>query len=322
MRWVGSKATRTVLVLGFIGLTATATMAARTLPSKGPIIHISDVSRFYKVYDAAHGHPTAEQLQREYLDPGSAGLHHLARIRRVTGKNIAEEIAVHPRLYVQARRCMAILPRVRRKVARALRRLGRLYPRAIFPPVTIAISHGKPVGVADSTGVMIGLEGLCSISYLNPDIYWRFVHTIAHEYIHVQQAVQSPELYNNPRPTVLDASLIEGSAEFMATVITHEANFHSAYAPEDRELDKAVEKRFAADENKTDLSHWIDNGTLTKPGNLGYWVGYRIVKSFYEHAANKREAVRDILQMKHPKAFLARSGWYPGIRLHKVSFPR
>ncbi len=80
MRWVGSKATRTVLALGFTGLTATATMAAKTLPSKGPIIHISDVSRFYKVYDAAHGHPTAEQLQREYLDPGSAGLHHLARI--------------------------------------------------------------------------------------------------------------------------------------------------------------------------------------------------------------------------------------------------
>ena len=75
---------------------------------------------------------------------------------------------------------------------------------------------------------MIGLEGLCGVRYLNQDMYWRFVHTIANEYIQVQQAVQSPVLYNDPKPTVFDASLIEGVAEFMATLITQARNFHSA----------------------------------------------------------------------------------------------
>jgi hypothetical protein len=60
--------------------------------------------------------------------------------------------------------------------------------------VTIAISRGKPVGVADSSGVMIGLEALCAVNYLNPNIEDRFVHTIAHEYIDVQQARRSPAL--------------------------------------------------------------------------------------------------------------------------------
>jgi hypothetical protein len=55
--------------------------------------------------------------------------------------------------------------------------------------------------------------------------------------------------------------------------------------------------------------------TLTKPGDLGYWVGYRIVKSYYERAAEKRRALREVLDMKDPKAFLAESGWYPGIVL-------
>jgi uncharacterized protein YjaZ len=68
------------------------------------------------------------------------------------------------------------------------------------------------------------------------------------------------------------------------------------------------------DTRKTDLSKWLYNGTLTKPGDLGYWVGYRIVKSYYEHAADKRRALRDILDMKDPKTFLARSGWSPGIQ--------
>lgn len=290
-----------------------AAMAANQ--SSGPVVRIEDVARFYEIYDAAHGHPTAEELQRDYIDPGSPGLHHLAAIRNVTGVTIAKALVAHPQIFSDAKRCMAVLPRVRPRVVAALRTLGRLYPKAEFPPVTIAISRGKPAGVADSTGVIIGLEALCAVKYLNPNVEDRFVHTIAHEYTHVQQALQSPTLYNDPKPTVLDSSLIEGAAEFTATLITGEVAFHSPYAPRVAARDKDVETQFVADEDQTDLSQWIDNGTLTEPGDLGYWVGYRIVKSYYQHAADKRKALRDILEMKDPKAFLAKSGWHPGVRL-------
>jgi uncharacterized protein YjaZ len=213
---------------------------------------------------------------------------------------------------------MAVLPRVHNRLATALRTLGRLYPSARFPPVTIAISRGKPVAVADSSGVIVGLEALCAVNYLNPNVEDRFVHTAAHEYIHVQQALQSPAFYNNPKPTVLDASLIEGAAEFAATLIARETSFHSPYAPPDPVRDKDIETQFVADEDKTDLSQWIDNGTLTEPGDLGYWVGYRIVKSYYDDAVDKREALRDIIEMKDSKAFLAKSGWHPGRRLRDI----
>jgi hypothetical protein len=295
------------------GLTAEVTSTPFSPPDR-PIIHIEDVARFYKVYDGAHGTPTAEELQRDYIDPGSPGLHHLADIRNVTGATIAKALAAHPQIFSDAKLCMAVLPRVRPRVTAALRRLGQLYAAAEFPPVTIVVSRGKPVGVADSTGVMIGLESLCAVTYLNPNTEDRFVYTIAHEYTHVQQAVRSPTLYNNPKPTVLEASLIEGAAEFTATLITGEAAFQSPYAPSVKVRDRQIETQFVADEDKTVLSDWIDNGTLTEPGDLGYWVGYRIVRSYYEHASDKRQALRDILEMKNPRAFLARSGWYPGIR--------
>jgi hypothetical protein len=57
-------------------------------------------------------------------------------------------------------------------------------------------------------------------------------------------------------------------------------------------------------------SGWCANGR-----DLGYWVGYRIVKSYYQHANDKRRALRENLQMTDPKAFLAKSGWYPGIQI-------
>lgn len=261
------------LIFGLAGLSA---FAAAHAPET-PVIHIEDVARFYKVYDAAHGHPTAQQLQSDYIDPGSPGLHHLAEIRNVSGASIAKALAGHPQIFSDAKRCMTVLPEVRPRVAAALRRLARLYPKAEFPAVTIAVSRGKPAGVADASGVIIGLEASCAVTYDNPNIEDRFVHEIAHEYTHVEQALQSPALYNNPKPTVLEASLIEGAADFTATLITGEIAFHSPYAPSDKARDKEVETQFIADEDKTDLSHWIDNGTLTEPGTLA--IGSAIASS-------------------------------------------
>jgi hypothetical protein len=39
------------------------------------------------------------------------------------------------------------------------------------------------------------------------------------------------------------------------------------------------------------------------------------VKSYYQHAADDHQAFREILEVTDPKAFLAKSGWYPAIPL-------
>ncbi|MFC5524142.1 DUF2268 domain-containing putative Zn-dependent protease [Rhodanobacter ginsengisoli] len=283
--------------------------------SSAPVIHTEDVYLFYTVYDAAGGHPTAQQLQHEYMDPGSEGLHRLAELRNVTGASIAKTLAGHPALYSDAKRCMAVLPSVRRRLDAALVKLRQLYPPAEFAPVTIAVGRGKPVGVTDASGVMIGLEALCAINYFEPNVEDRFVHVLAHEYAHVQQAIKAPAFYDDPKPTVLKESLIEGAAEFTGELISGGvANTDLEARARGHEM--AIETAFVADEDKTDLSSWLYNGTLTKPGDLGYWVGYRITKAYYQHARDKRQALRDILEMTDARAFLARSGWYPGIRLH------
>jgi hypothetical protein len=278
----------------------------------GPVIQIEDVDRFYKVYDAAGGHPTADQLQHDYIDPGSEGLHHLAKVRNVSGAAVAKTLDEHPEIYSDAKRCMVVLPRVRERLQAALLKLGDLYPEAKFPPVTIAVGRGKPVAIGSpASGVQVGLEALCATNWLNPNVEDRFVHVISHEYAHVQQA---PALADNEHPTVLEASLIEGAAEFTAELISGEISSYQFVASM-KGREKEIETAFVSDEDKTDLSKWLYNGTREKPGDLGYWVGYRIVKSYYQHAGDKRTAFREILQMTNPKTFLAESHWYPGIQL-------
>jgi hypothetical protein len=302
-------------VLAYAAISGAARNVASTAidPEVGPTIHIEDVDRFYKVYDTAGGHPAADQLQNDYLDPGSDGLHQFAELRNISGTRIAETLVRHPEIYSGARRCMVTLPRVRQRLKVALRKLGDLYPEARFPPVTIAVGRGKPVGVGGgpATGVLIGLEALCATNYLNPNVEDRFVHVIAHEYAHVQQV---PALVDDENGTVIEESLIEGAAEFTAELISGEVAY-SQFGASTNGHEMEIESAFVTDEDKTDLSQWLNNGTPEKPGDLGYWVGYRIVKSYYQHATDKRRALRETLEMTDPKAFLTNSGWYPGIRL-------
>jgi hypothetical protein len=286
--------------------------AASSGSLNGPVINVSDVDRFYKTYDAAGGRPHADNLQHDYLDLGTEGLKTFAKIRRISGSSIAAAIEKKPALYTDARRCAAVLPNARERLSAAMQKLAHLYPDAQFPPITIAVGHGRPVGTATpNDGVMIGLEALCAVKYFDADVEDRFVHVIAHEYIHVQQR---SSLMAGDNPTVLQLALAEGAAEFIGEIISGGIGNPGIQA-EAKGREMQIEKAFVLDEDTTDLSNWAFNGTLDQPGDLAYWVGYRIVKTYYQHAADERAAVREIIQITDPKAFLAKSGWRAGIEI-------
>jgi hypothetical protein len=207
-----------------------------------------------------------------------------------------------------------MLPRVRQRAASALAELRRLYPEARLPPVTLVIGRGRPMAIGSpATGVQIGLEVLCGADFINPNIEDLFVRVIAHEYVHVQQV---PALVDGQDLTVLEASVMEGAAEFVTERLTGDIAY--AYLRPlvaGRELE--IETAFVADMDKKDLSDWLFNTTPERPGDLGYWVGYRIAKAYYQNAADKDRALRDILQVSDVRAFLAASGWRPGMTLDR-----
>lgn len=282
-----------------------------------PEIRTDDVARFYAVYDAHGGRPSAAQLESEYLARGSQSLKEFAALRRVTGERIATRIADEPGIYENARDCLAVLPGVERRLGESLSRLSSLYPEADYPPVAIVVGRGRPFGIVNPSGATIGLEALCAADFMHPDLEDRFVYVIAHEYVHTQQvaARESPEP-GHPDATVLRRSLLEGAAEFIAELVAGGvSNARHAEWGRGRELE--IESAFVRDMRGTDLSAWTDNYRpgSDEPYDLGYWVGYRIVKAYYQQADDKRKAVKRIIEMDDPEAFLEESGWTPGMRL-------
>ncbi|WP_338426714.1 DUF2268 domain-containing putative Zn-dependent protease [Sphingopyxis kveilinensis] len=278
------------------------------------VIDTSDVERFFALYDDPAFASDPDALAARYLATPSPGLVEYMAMRRITPERVAAALRNKPDLYRDARSCAKTLGNVRGRLTAATDRLAELYPPATFPPITIALSRGAPVAAANAKGLYVSLEALCAARFLEADDEDRFVHVIAHEYIHAQQPLAQVE---SDSETVLHAALVEGAAEFVSEQIGGSVAYTHLHRWADGRA-AAIERDFLTEiDGKAQGSRWLYNqlGTPDWPGDLGYWVGYRIVKSYYNRAPDKAAALREIIEMKDPAAFLAESGWTPGMAL-------
>jgi hypothetical protein len=274
-------------------------------------ISSADVDLFFRIYDESNGLPSAEVLQSNYLEAGSEGVRQFIPHRIVSAERLAEQIEKKREVYQRARRCAETLPKVRERVSRALSKLRRLLPSSKFPPVTILVGRATSGGTTGPAGVLIGLETVCTADWMQANLEDRLVYLIAHEYIHVQQpASAAGEDPTDGRHTVLQISLGEGVADFVGELIAGSAsNSHLQTWTQGREAQ--IADAFVADMNGTDVRKWVYTGpgTPEQPGDLGYWVGYRIAKCFYTKATDKKRAVRELIELKNPAEILQQSSW-------------
>jgi hypothetical protein len=291
---------------------ASATLANSAAAPAPVAMRTDDVDRFYRAYDAAHGHPTAEQLQSLYLDPGSQALHEFVDARIGNASKLADAVRKRPQSYAQARECLPALAKTSTQLPAVYARLAELYPGAAFPPVTFVIGRDSTGGTTTADGILIGLETMCRQTQMGADAGDRFTHIIAHELAHVQQPASQVDA--PPGATLLFQSLVEGGAEFVAELTSGDVSYgHMKTWTRGKEC--AIEQAFRKDALGTDLSHWLYNGfgTPEKPGDLAYWAGYRISKAYYTQAGDKKQAVFDLLHVDNDSApgILERSGWQP-----------
>lgn len=300
--------------------TATVALSTPVYAAAQVEVRTSDVDRFYRVYDAAHGTPTAAELQVGYLDAGSDAVRQFIPDRILSADALAKTIATHREVYENARKCQWVLPALQARLAPVFASLAQIDPEARFPPVVVLIGRNNSGGTTGASGVLIGLEVACRADWLQTDLMSRLVHLIAHEYGHVQQFPLGGE--DRIHRSVLTQSLIEGEAELIAELTSGEAS-QSYLQRWTRGREREIGQAFLVDEDSADLKPWLYNGVGTpqKPGDLGYWVGYCIAKDYYRRAHNKRAALKTLLELRDPKRILADSGWKPGDRGQVLSIP-
>lgn len=76
--------------------------------------------------------------------------------------------------------------------------------------------------------------------------------------------------------------------------------------------DALVKQRFRAEMDGSDTSGWIannDRATAEWPAALGYYVGFRIARGYYERAADRQAALQRLLALRDPHEILRQSGY-------------
>jgi hypothetical protein len=286
----------------------------------------SDIEHFWKAYDAGGVNGTSTPFQTEYLDRASPGLEDFIRSRNLTAASLASMVRLYPRYFADIRAStlrLATDAGVLGRIRDNYRKIADLYPSAVFPPVTFLIGRFSTGGTTSAGGMLVGLE-FFSITPTTPlDELGRFQRDnvrpldslpviVAHEHAHVLQG-RAGGIMTRTTKTLLDQSLLEGGADFVTYVVTGQnsnARIQSYGIPHEAEL----WAEFKAAMHGTDLSQWLYNqGTATgdRPGDLGYFIGYRIAESFYARTADKKLALRAIIEIGNSDLFLTQSGYAP-----------
>lgn len=311
------------LLLAFAALASA--QAAPIVPSPAdPLtaeIETEDADRFAALFKRTGGRPTAEQLQREYLDRGTYGVRVFTPHRIRDAANLAAAVAAKPDLYARAiRTCLPIVKETTAELRATYLAFRGLFPDRPLPRIYLVVGAGNSGGTAGPGAQVLGLETLCGIAGTADQLRETLRGFYAHETVHVFQGEADVEKMGN---ILLGSVLIEGAADFIATLVTGRQMdpARAAWAaPREVELwrqfeaDLATTRDARGDELKPGtpaalaFGRWIGNyGNAPEgwPGEAGYWMGHRIWQRWYDRQPDKQAALQAMLDLKDPEAVLA-----------------
>lgn len=299
--------TRQVIILALL-LVSLAGAAQNTDPAKTEVV-TADIDNFWKAFDTAAPDFKPAIFQREYIDKGSPGVKGFMDRRIKSAEHLSNVVASHSTYFASIRASTLRISTMADQIRASLSKLKELYPQAVFPPVYFVIGALSSGGTSSDDGLIIGAE----MYGLTPDTpqeeldNWlksvikpvdEVPHIVAHELIHFQQSYGTH--------TLLEACLKEGSADFIAELISGKhinQHVHDFANPREKELWGEFQNRM----NKKDYTGWLYSQTPGRPNDLGYWMGYKITKAYYDRATDKKQAIAEILRIRNAKKFLDES---------------
>jgi hypothetical protein len=288
------------------------------------VFHTKDIENFYQAFDSVQTTNDKEKqidfVQKIYLDNGSLGLkyainHSVDGGKIATAKHWAEFMINIKENLIRIRPYFKNLPSQMKILEPKFKYFKEQYPEFKDGNVYFVIGLGMFGGRPEQEGpsLFIGCEVLADDK---PD--WA-VNIVLHEYVHTLQ--------KNSDNALLAHCLNEGACDFIAEVI-NEKNlreiYPNGYIDFGYKNEKVVWKefkKFITSNEKGKFFDWLYgikgrnlNGRQMK--DLGYFMGYKICKAYYDNTMNKRQAIKDIIEMdvssdEKARAFLIKSGYVP-----------
>lgn len=302
-------------VLGLVACTNTTEPEGHSSPADAKIV-TADVVAFWDAFPRIRSVFDTVPM-RDYLEKGTVGLQDFTRLRWKNATILTQAVWTLRDYYGSIRETSLAAAQMEPQIRATFAVADTLIDDAIFPDVYLAIGAMATGGTTSDHGLLIGVEMFSKAPNSPTDVLspWQqsvirsnevLPAIVAHELTHYQQRCGTTF-------TLLGQSIREGTADFIGRMLSgrsinepveayglaHEAQLWAEFQPQ---------------MEGTDYSNWLYNGgdvttSSTRPADLGYFVGARIVESYYRRATNKHAAIQEILCIRDYHVFLAASGY-------------
>ncbi|QEC75887.1 Ig-like domain-containing protein [Mucilaginibacter ginsenosidivorax] len=290
------------------------------------IVYTSDIDRFWLAYDSvATTSDTAKQMdfiQRLYVDKATPGLNAFMKARNYNAKLWTTLINKYPKFWKSIRSNTLSIKNQVPAITSSIENFRKLYPEMRPAKMYFTIGGLRSGGTTTDDMVLVGAEIATAdkntdASELNDWLKNVFknqqpsnlVALNVHEYVHTQQKGGDGQL-------LLAQVITEGAADFIAELVTRKKN-NNAYMIYGRGHEQELKEKFLIEMFSGATGNWLYNGSNNPHADLGYFVGYNICQAYYGHHANKKQAIKEIIELDYTNEqqvtdFLTQSGYYTG----------
>jgi len=272
-------------------------------------IFTQDIDNFWVAFDSIESTNDYSKkltfINSLYIEKGTPGLQSFMELRDYNDSLYVRLIDSLPKFWHSVRENTLSIKSKTQELNQAVETLRSLYPELRDAQMYFTIGGLRSGGTTQGNMVLVGAEIATGDSSTNMAEFkndWlkkvfskqsidNIVYLNIHEYIHTQQT--------GYKKRVMNQCIAEGSCDFIAELVL-ERPIVTQYLTYGREHAPELKAKFSRDLDSEDLSLWLYNGGQQgEKADLGYYIGYEICKSYYMHAADKKQAIKDIIELNY-----------------------
>ncbi|MBS1562806.1 MAG: hypothetical protein JST39_00400, partial [Bacteroidetes bacterium] len=292
----------------------------------------ADIDHFWQAFDKLSSCKTFADsttvFQKTYLDRASDGLVDFIAARDLTAEKYVRLVARHPKFFASVRKNTYSVKGTEPVIQQLFDKFRSLYGN--FRPFKVCFAIGilNTGGTVSDRFVLIGTEITASSQGVDvsefvrdkdmnkaklltgaDDLVQKVRNIVAHECVHTQQ---KPGDDSTAKCPLLNQVLREGICDFIGELVAG-GQINTATHIYGDAHEKALWEELKANLCSGSMSQWLYNGSRSgdRPPDLGYYMGYRIAQAYYNQAADKKQAITDIIEMRRPMEFLQQSAYAP-----------